>query len=255
MDFLFSRLFVAFLTIHALLGVAASDNEAYGADKAPLDMQQGYLKTLEIVKGKYPYAIQLQFPRLGTLNISESNRLWIRTELKKLLRNVRRNFIHEVRSSTELHLVRREEDLSRLNGDCKLSFNSPELISIYCNFQSYRSDGSPMHFTEALNLNLLQHSSIALADIFSESNFAKALALISAYSRVELNNSLQEDDLSAGISDWIRTGTEPTVVNFKTFSIYKEGVKLFFPEYQVAAYAFGPQEVLVPWSVLKDTVN
>jgi len=254
---LLSWIFLALvINIFALPDAVVSEQEAHGGYQSPLSAQQSYLQTFEVRKDSLSYAIKLRIPNLDIVNVPDSKRLWIRGELKKLLRDVRKKFISDVRAWTKVQVVRGRDLLPRLNGDCKLGLFDSSLVSIQCDFQSEPSDSAPMHFTKALNLDLLHQRSIALSDIFGpdilgEHNLKQALTQISAYTREVLNNTLQEDECSPGISDWIRSGTEPTLDNFSTFAIYKDGLKFFFPEYQVAAYASGPHEVLIPWSALK----
>ena len=50
-------------------------------------------------------------------------------------------------------------------------------------------------------------------------------------------------------------GAAPTADNYSNWNVTKKGLLIPFPAYQVAAYAYGPQTVIVPYSALKDIVR
>jgi hypothetical protein len=55
--------------------------------------------------------------------------------------------------------------------------------------------------------------------------------------------------------DWIQRGAGPDAENYGSWTIGKKGLGIIFDSYQVAAYAAGPQHVLVPYSALKDLIK
>ncbi len=50
-------------------------------------------------------------------------------------------------------------------------------------------------------------------------------------------------------------GAEPNSQNYGNWNITADGLLITFDEYQVAAYALGPQLVTVPWSELKSIID
>ena len=50
-------------------------------------------------------------------------------------------------------------------------------------------------------------------------------------------------------------GAKPTPENYAVWNISAEGLVITFNEYQVAAYAAGPQEVVIPFAALKDILD
>ncbi len=50
-------------------------------------------------------------------------------------------------------------------------------------------------------------------------------------------------------------GADPTVENYGSWNVTPGGLLITFDEYQVAAYALGPQLVTVPYSVLQDIID
>lgn len=85
---------------------------------------------------------------------------------------------------------------------------------------------------------------IQLEDVFLPT--ATYMPTISAYVQADLNERLGE----SSDSQWIADGTGENIDNYRSFVLTPDGILFLFAPYQVAAYAAGPQEVLVPWSVL-----
>ena len=50
--------------------------------------------------------------------------------------------------------------------------------------------------------------------------------------------------------DMLIEGTEPRLENFRNFTFSKDGLIIFFEQYQVAPYSFGKFEITIPYSKL-----
>ncbi len=55
--------------------------------------------------------------------------------------------------------------------------------------------------------------------------------------------------------EWIATGAGPKAENFDSWNITKTGILINFDPYQVAAYAAGPQDVLIPYEEIKSILK
>ena len=55
--------------------------------------------------------------------------------------------------------------------------------------------------------------------------------------------------------DWIKRGAGAELTNYDNWTITKKGLGITFDPYQVAAYAAGPQNVVVPYSALKEIIK
>ena len=55
--------------------------------------------------------------------------------------------------------------------------------------------------------------------------------------------------------DMIESGASARADNFEAWTITRKGLWITFDPYQVAAYAGGPQHVLVPYAALKDIIK
>jgi hypothetical protein len=108
--------------------------------------------------------------------------------------------------------------------------------------------------TSVLNYDIKNDKKLALADLFNpKSNY---LNIISAYCTRELKAREQKDkDNTMLLDDLIQSGASARADNYKAWAIAKSGLWITFDPYQVAAYAGGPQYVLVPYSALKDIIK
>jgi hypothetical protein len=121
--------------------------------------------------------------------------------------------------------------------------------SIQFNVNGY-ADGAahPYHYAIPFNYDLQNAKQLTLDDIFlPNSNYLQTL---SDYSKTELTSR------NIGFEDGFQQGAEPTAENYKNWNISNEGfLVITFNEYQVAAYAAGPQVVTIPLSSLGQIIN
>lgn len=107
---------------------------------------------------------------------------------------------------------------------------------------------------EFLNYNVDSGEKINWQDVFKKDS--DYLKIISNYSKDNLSNQLLKPDEPLSDSGWIEQGTAPTNDNYNTnIGFDKDGLTIVFQQYQVAAYAAGPQQVLIPYLQLKDVIN
>jgi hypothetical protein len=92
---------------------------------------------------------------------------------------------------------------------------------------------------------------LALADLFQpKSNY---LNVISAYCIKDLQDQSKKNDML--MADQIKEGAGPRADNYDAWTITRKGLWITFDPYEVAAYAAGPQHVLVPYSALKSIIK
>lgn len=72
----------------------------------------------------------------------------------------------------------------------------------------------------------------------------------------ELSSSTLAEIAKLGIGDaaWNKNGTAPQAENFQFFWLADDGLHILFPPYQVASYAEGEHEIMIPFSHLKSFV-
>ena len=64
-----------------------------------------------------------------------------------------------------------------------------------------------------------------------------------------------EQRLKDGDPEWITKGTEASADNYKVVLPLAKQLRVIFTDYQVTSHAEGPQEVLVPYSVLRSEID
>lgn len=99
-----------------------------------------------------------------------------------------------------------------------------------------------------VNYDTEKHKDIKLSTLFKPNT--KYLTAISRYCITQLRKTLGNDG-----SDWINTGAAPQADNYRAWCITDSGLLILFSPYQVASYAEGAQQVLVPYSKIADLID
>jgi Protein of unknown function (DUF3298) len=107
--------------------------------------------------------------------------------------------------------------------------------------------------TSVINYDVKNSKKLALADLFNPK--ANYLSAISTYCIKELRDRAKKDKDTMIDEEMMKTGAAPKADNYQACAITKKGLWVTFDQYQVAAYAAGPQHVLVPYSALKDIIK
>lgn len=130
-----------------------------------------------------------------------------------------------------------------------------DLISVLFDVSSYESGAAhPNSYSDVVNFDLQNGKLLKLADLFRPG--AKYLQTIATYSIAELKKqSKQQGSDSMLDEDWVQRGAAADSSNYESWTITKKGLAITFDSYQVAAYAAGPQHVLVPYSALKEIIK
>jgi hypothetical protein len=119
-----------------------------------------------------------------------------------------------------------------------------DILSIRFDVDGY-SDGAahPYHLTRTLNFDLETGQALSLDMLFRpDSDF---LTLIADYCSAEL--ATRDIGFELGFSG----GADPLPENYRNWNLTYEGLLITFDEYQVAPYAAGMQQVLVPFELLQ----
>lgn len=100
----------------------------------------------------------------------------------------------------------------------------------------------PYHVHRVINFDLSKGKALDLQDLFKP--HANYLTVLSQYANKKLYETLEDKFM-------IKDGTAPNPQNYKVWNLESDGILITFDEYQVAPYVAGPQEVLIPYDVLK----
>jgi hypothetical protein len=152
------------------------------------------------------------------------------------------------------------EDLKRMSGDMgsyievgyNIEFADDDLISLNFYEETFTGGAHPNHGTYTLTYDLKAGRELKLADLFKPGT--NYLATISEYALRDLKARKDpESGENMGIAQDIwEDGAKPTAENYQNWNITKKGLMFTFPPYQVAAYAYGPQTVIIPYAQLKE---
>jgi hypothetical protein len=127
-----------------------------------------------------------------------------------------------------------------------------EVVSVSFNISNYFSGAAhPNHNSYALNYDLRNGKELHLSDLFNPgTNFLQA---ISNYSIKSLKAKLKKMEMDD--EGMIQEGAGAKADNFQSWNLTPKGLLFTFDPYQVAAYAAGPQEVLIPYATLKEIIK
>lgn len=126
--------------------------------------------------------------------------------------------------------------------DYKITFQTPHVVSLLFNVSRY-SRGAAHPNNTVQTLNFIDGKPYELEQLFKhDSDFLNGMA---NYCKTQL---LKMKD---GDKKWITTGSSASLENYRFWNFNKRGLSVIFDTYQVAAYVYGPQTVIVPKSLLK----
>jgi uncharacterized protein DUF3298/peptidoglycan-N-acetylmuramic acid deacetylase PdaC-like protein len=148
-----------------------------------------------------------------------------------------------------------ETQTSTLDISYQVRFATDDLVSIEFHEGQYsRGAAHGSSFTAVLNYDVKNGKKLALADLFNpKSNY---LNVISAYCIKDLNEQRKKQGEGSMLQeDQIQEGASARADNYEAWTITRRGLWITFDPYQVAAYAGGPQHVLIPYSALKGVIK
>src|SRR5882672_11337454 len=143
---------------------------------------------------------------------------------------------------------------SDINVGYEVALAKDDFVGIEFTVSSYSAGAAhPNSYTEVVNFDLKSGKSLKLADLFLPGS--KYLQTLSTYCIQALTKQSKEAGDTMPDEDWIKRGAGPELTNYDNWTITKKGLGITFDPYQVAAYAAGPQHVLVPYSALKEIIK
>jgi len=122
-----------------------------------------------------------------------------------------------------------------------------DLVSLSFLVVTYSAGAAhPQHFSAVYNYDLARGRKLELGDLFKpNSNY---LRVISDYCISALKRELGAN----ADAEWINTGAGPKLENYGGWNVTRKGLEITFDAYQVASYAEGDHEVVIPYSTLKN---
>jgi len=138
---------------------------------------------------------------------------------------------------------------SSLDVNYTIEMASVNLISVEFLVGTYSAGAAhPNYFYETVNFDTQKGREIKLNELFKVNS--KYLSAISRYCIVQLKKKLGEDN-----NDTINNGAAPKADNYDSWCITDSGLMIFFSPYQVASYADGAPQVLIPYSKIAELLD
>ncbi|RPI18265.1 MAG: DUF3298/DUF4163 domain-containing protein [Ignavibacteriae bacterium] len=126
-----------------------------------------------------------------------------------------------------------------------------DVISIRLDgYTMFAGAAHPNTFFYSINYDLKNNKVIKLSSLFDGSY----MKVISDYCIKELKKQIEEYEQNPDLR-WIKEGAGPKKENYSVFNFTSDKFVVTFPAYQVASYAEGPKEVVIPLSVLADVMK
>lgn len=222
----------------------------FTADEQMINFTNGAkLNTKTVAETNKPKRFELsaEYPEITGIDAS------VAAKFNQIVKNRVMKAVDEFRKGM---LAQTAEDLKYLpqgtNNYIEVSYNveaaNDNFISLSFGDSEFTGGAHPNYASFTINYDLKNNRELKLADLFKpNSNYLK---VISDYAVADLKKQLKEmtDD------KWIKTGAGAKAENYQSWNLTDKGLLINFDPYQVAAYAAGPQEVLIPYDALKNVL-
>jgi hypothetical protein len=211
------------------------------------DQQMAVINKSTTERSKIPkFNIEVKYPHINSRLNSNSQRDF-NTLAKKLVKTNISNFktiVHENEKYPLPSKIKANENFLKIN--YMVTQLGPRIISLRYAIDTYYTGAArPDRKYETVNYDLILNKQIFLPDFFKTNS--KYLRTIATYSEKQLRSKLKKDFFKQGIS--------PKLKNFTVWNITHKGVKFTFDSTQVAPSVYGAQEVVIPYSIIKNEIS
>jgi uncharacterized protein YecT (DUF1311 family) len=198
------------------------------------------VQTLTLERKSADHNITILYPRTGNAVVDRQVADWAKAEAD--------GFAEAVKGLGTLQPMGVP---SSLEGSFAVIRNDSEMFGLLFQMDTYTGGAHPNHSLDTLNFVLPGGERVYLAEMVGPSGIKR----ISAIAIDNLTKELTGGEDSVTDADWIRRGADPFVGNFEIFSLMKDRLVLYFPEYSIAAYAAGPQKTEIPLAKLRGVIR
>lgn len=195
------------------------------------------------------YEIDAEYPELSGAdnpNAAKFNAL-AKQEVMKTIAAFKQDMSEQ--TAEDLKLAKERGSSNYVEIGYSVVYADNNFASLNFSENSYEGGAHPNHQSFTINYDLKNGRELALADLFKPG--ANYLKVISDYSIAKLK--AETGDMSD--DDWLKSGAGAEAKNFSSWNINEKGLIINFDPYQVAAYAAGPQTVIIPFEKLKNILK
>jgi hypothetical protein len=242
---------------------AGDKKTAFSLQQEPIEFSNGVEVVARQIKEnnkKLKYEVDAEYPQLtGSVdpNFEKFNQN-VRSLINRRVGEFKKEMVPPPASgpTPDVANVPADESIgSDINIGYEVVLAKDDLISIEFTVSSYSAGAAhPNSYAEVVSFDLKNGKALKLAELFQPGS--KYLQTISAYCIQALTKQAKgQGDYALMDADWIKRGAGPDLKNYNGWTISKKGFEITFDPYQVAAYAAGPQHVMVPYSALKEIIK
>lgn len=186
------------------------------------------------------YTIEIMYPYVGAVQAGQVN-----IEIS--------NFVDSIVSKFKEAVSK--PDAWQGDNSLKIFYDPFEINSDFVSIRFEATEdtggGNPQNTSYGFNYDLKKNKIILLSDLFDSSkNYIDAISGRAIQYLLKVNKDSQFSD-----ENWIKEGAGAKEENFTVFTFNKETVVFHFNEEKVAPYVAGRQEVIFPFSLLKDVLR
>lgn len=144
---------------------------------------------------------------------------------------------------------------SSITGSPSIEEKNDRYVAIFMGIEWYlRGSAHPSHTIDTYIYDYQQKKLVEASQLFVRgSDYLKTLSRLSKEGL--LAQSKKGDMGYVYDESMVTDGTAPQQENFSKILPLKDGLVVYFDEYQVAPYAAGPQQVIIPYSKLKGIID
>ncbi len=165
--------------------------------------------------------------------------------VKELMEKEQTSFIEGLAEIEAWRAANMPDIRSTLDSTYQATYNDHSLVSIRFEFYSYTAGAAhPISYSKTLTYDLNQNRKVQLPDLFTMGT--DWLGALSSFCLKDLQQQ--------GVLEFPE-GAEPVMKNYTGWSLTPDGMVVYFDPYQVASYAAGPQQVLVPYAALSEFIS
>jgi uncharacterized protein YecT (DUF1311 family) len=143
------------------------------------------------------------------------------------------------------------QDVYTDDADYHIARNDAEVFSVVWDEEADFHGAHPSNEIFSANYLMPDGWRVYLPEILDGQS---GLKRVSALSITSLDKQLTGPD-SMSDKDWIAKGAAANAINFEVFELLKDKLRIEFTDYQVAAYAAGPQAVEIPLSQIASVMR
>lgn len=206
----------------------------------PAFRKETYREAPAAVKGKMPYRIEAVYPVWAAplARANEASRQLVMQHVKQFKANYKEMDVDD----------RGPELQASLAVDFEVRESNPSILTVLYSGSSFLGGAHPQPLYSVQLLSLKDGRPVSLASCFlPRSPWLQTLA---QEARRELK---QRKEIELG--DWSAEGSAPKASNYELAMPEANGVRVMFAPYQVAPYAAGTIEVMVPYSRLRKHID